>query len=173
MKAILALYLKAFLLFSIPFFVLTYLFDLLAGEPSVGSPLLKSGFYGLFMAIIFISGHIFSIREKKLGPINAETIKVFQKKSIKSNLSQSSLIEKLLEDPACNKLDIRTSENEILIRTRTTFWSWGEKIKILIHHASDGMNQFMVTSHPEVRFTMVDYGKNIQNVQRIEKLITS
>ena len=171
MKAALLLFIKAFALFSIPFGILMFLFGMLEGNPNLMSDVTRAATYGFLMSITLVGTHIFTIHKKKLGPITAETLKVTHKKVVISELPKTELIDRLTEDPEWKKFDIRISDTDIRIKTKPSIWTWGEKIRILAQQAVDGKYQYEITSAPDVGTTLVDYGRNLQNVQRLEKLI--
>ncbi|MDQ3015143.1 MAG: hypothetical protein M3R25_00235 [Bacteroidota bacterium] len=171
MKSIILLYLKAFLLFGIGFGLVTFLSDPVV-DRSIAGLLIKTGFFGLFMSLALISSHIIAIQQKGFS-ISQNTIRVQQKKVVNSELPPSSLAQKLTMDPHWNKLKIRNVNDEISFNTRTSFWSWGEKILIQMKKSGSGQNQYVISSKPILGATLIDYGKNLQNVSRLEKLITA
>ncbi len=173
MKSVLILFLKIFLFSTLFFGAISIITDFFFGDPFSERSLIKFAFYGIFMACTMVIGHIAAIRNKKLGPINAETIKVSQRKSIDSTLQQSELINKLKGDPEWNGFDLRTSDTEINFNTKPSMWSWGEKVRIIIRDTENHLNRFEISSTPKMKWTLVDYGRNLQNVSRIEKVITT
>jgi len=52
-----------------------------------------------------------------------------------------------------------------------SFKTWGEKITITVRPLENEYNEYKITSRPALSTTLADFGKNFQNVNRIEGLI--
>lgn len=63
------------------------------------------------------------------------------------------------------------TENGILLETGMTWKSWREKSKINLKDYEGNDFEYQITSRPRLKITLVDYGKNIENSNRIENLI--
>jgi hypothetical protein len=49
--------------------------------------------------------------------------------------------------------------------------SWGEEIKIILKSKTKSEFEYMISSSPKLKTTLVDYGKNLENINRIENAI--
>lgn|SRR5690554_3880608 len=172
MKPITKLYLKTFLLTGIPYGLIMLGFDLADGN---GFRLWKfiflTLFFGVTMSLILVSFHRYRLKKSGVQEISDQNLGVSQKKDIKSELSKSELIEKLKTDPIIGKMKMTETENGILLNTGMTWKSWGEEIKIIQKANEECGFDYRIISRPKLITTLVDYGKNLENVNRIENVI--
>lgn len=172
MKPITKLYLKTFLLTGIPYGLLMIGTDILEGEGfSLFKFLFLTFFFGITMSLTLVSFHRYRLKKSGIQEMTDQNLGVSQKKNVKSELNKSELIEKLQSDPKIRKMRMREIENGIILKTGMTWKSWGEEIKIILQSKEEGDFIYQITSSPKIKTTMVDYGKNLENVNRIEKLI--
>ena len=62
-------------------------------------------------------------------------------------------------------------ENGILLKTGITLQSWGEEIKIILKSNQENSYEYIISSSPKLKTALVDYGKNLENINRIENVI--
>lgn len=58
------------------------------------------------------------------------------------------------------------------LKVGMSFKSWGEKVTIELSPADDGATRAVLSSQASLGTTMVDYGKNYDNVQRVKDWLT-
>jgi hypothetical protein len=49
--------------------------------------------------------------------------------------------------------------------------SWGEEIKIILKSNKENNFEYQLSSSPKLKTTIVDYGKNLENINKIESVI--
>lgn len=171
MKAIIKLYLKAFLLITINYFTLIMLFgsaddfELILWEKITMSLLI-----GAFMSIILVSFHWYNLK-KDLVKITDDNVGVNQTRTIETKLDKNELIDKLKLDPTTGKMKMTDIENGVLLKTGMSTKSWGEEIKIILTSNKNSIFKYQVSSSPKLITTIVDYGKSIENINKIESVI--
>lgn len=147
-------------------------FDLLDGE---GFRLWKfvflTFFFGITMSLILVSFHKYRLKKNGIQEFTNENLGVTQTKEIKTKLGRAELIKKLKTDPIIGKMKMKETENGIALKTGITWKSWGEEIKIVLKSESDSDFEYQISSSPKLKTTIVDYGKNLQNLKRIESVI--
>lgn len=171
MKPLTKLYIKAFLLTGIPYGLLMLAFGLIGSEGRLWKFLVMTIGFGIIMSLTLVTLHRYRLKKIGVQEITDENIRVGHTKNFKSGLNKNELIEKLKSDPIIGKMKIKEIENGVLVKTGINLMTWGEKIKIILQSDRDPDFEYKVSSHPIVITTLVDYGKNLQNVNRIEKLI--
>jgi hypothetical protein len=55
----------------------------------------------------------------------------------------------------------------IKAKTPMSVWGWGEVVEIDVSAVDNNKSQITVTSRPSLKTTLVDYGKNTENVEKI------
>ena len=172
MKPITKLYLKVFLLSGPPYGLLMLGFDLVDGnEIKLWKLLFMAFFFGISMSLILVSFHRYRLKKNGIQEITHENLEVSQPKKIKSVLNKEELIKKLKMDRIIGKMKITEIENGILLKTGMTWKSWGEEINITIKSDNVSNFEYKVSSRSKLKITLLDYSKNIENVNRIENLI--
>jgi hypothetical protein len=126
---------------------------------------------GAFMSLILVSFHWYNIKKIGVENSNDDNLGVNQTRTIVTKLNKSELIHKLKLDPTIGKMKITEMENGILFKTGTTMKSWGEEIKIILISNKENNFEYQVSSSPKLKTTIVDYGKNLENVNKIESAI--
>jgi hypothetical protein len=172
MKAIIKLYFKTFLLTSIPYFALMTLFSLDENnEIFVLKNISASLFFGMFMSLALVSFHWYKLKKDGVEIITDENIGVNQSRIIQTKLNKTELIHKLKLDPKIGKMKMMEMENGVLLKTGMTMQSWGEEIKIILKSNKENNFEYQISSAPKLKTTIVDYGKNLENVNKIESVI--
>ena len=172
MKPLTKLYLKTFFITGITYGLVMMGIDLLEGDGfDLWKFLFLTFFFGITMSISLISFHEHRLRKNGIQEFTDENLGVTQIRDIKTKLTKTELINKLKKDPIIGKMKMTETENGILLKTGISGLSWGEKIRIALKSKSKADYEYQVTSSPKLKMTFVDYGKNLQNVNQIEKVI--
>jgi hypothetical protein len=172
MKPITKLYLKTFLLTGITYGVIMLGFDLADGNGfRLWKFLFMTIFFGATMSLILVSFHKYRLKKNGVQEITNDNVGVNQTRNLKSKLNKIDIIEKLKTDPIMGKMKMTEIENGISLKTGMTMKSWGEEIKIILKSKTENEFEYMVSSSPKLKTTLVDYGKNLENINRIENVI--
>ena len=158
---------------GIPFALLMTLMDVFLGEEfSVFKFIFHTVFFGGTMAMFAM--YMQKGRLKKMGvtDFTTENLAVNQSRVIQSNISIKELIDRLKSDEFFGKMKLKENRNVIQLRSKASWRSWGEKIRIIIISEESGLIKYDVFSEPVIGITLVDYGKNLENVERLERLMT-
>lgn len=123
---------------------------------------------GAFMASCFVYWHISQLKSIGVKEFTEQMLKTEQEKEIISSLSKTELLARLKKK--YNYSNVRDLENEITFRTKISD-TWGEKIRISVQEHQDGINTFIITSKPRFSFNYLDFGRNLQNIMEIERLL--
>ena len=170
MKPLFKFYLKAFLLKGIPFGLIMTAFDYLDGE---GFNLWKLLFHALFFGIALVTVHKNKLKKHGVQEFTNNNLGVRQTKAIKTKLGRNELISKLKADPTVADLKMVETENGVSLKTGITMKSFGEDIKIELISESESDFEYQISSSPKIKTTIIDYGKNLENINRIERMITN
>ncbi len=172
MSPILKLYLKVFLFTGIPYALIMLVFDLLGGGQFVLTKFMLwlVGFGGL-MSLSLVSFYWLKLKKAGVAEITDADLKVNQSRIIQSKFSMKEIRDKLQHDPETRKMKIEEQEGGLILETKATWASWGELIEIKLLSSVNGNNEFEVTSSPKVETTLIDFGKNLKNVNRILRIV--
>ena len=172
MKPLNKLYLKTFLLTGIPYGLMMLAIYLAFGDPvTVWKFFAWIIFFGGLMSITLVTFHKNRLLKMGISDLTDENLAVSHTKHITSNLNLKEIIEKFKTDPIIGKMKLKEIENGILLSTRMTWMSYGEKIKILLTAIHGDDMEYQVSSTPLMKTILVDYGKNLENVKRIEGIL--
>lgn len=176
MKAVTKSFWRNCLLMGGSFSVLMLLFELIYDSPinpikSIIEVVLNFTFFGFLMSGYFLL--IQKYRLKKLGVENPNyyDLGVRQNRKVISGITQEEFLNRLQMNRLIKYRKIKIDGNIINFKTKMTFKSWGEEVKIIVLRMPDGKNQFDIYSKPILITTLFDYGLNFQNVQRIQDII--
>lgn len=98
--------------------------------------------------------------------------KVRPKKSMTSSVSIATLSNKLQLDSYFRDEKINVvSDQEIDINMGFSMVSFGEKIKIKSSPIDNDQYEYQIISNPKIPFTLMDSGKNFENVIKLEHLL--
>lgn len=172
MNSLTKLYLKLFLFTGILFGVLITLFEFLAGDgTSWWKIILESVLFGIAMSLFMVNLH--KNRLKKLGvqEDSSSGFGVQQKKIIRSSLSKEEVVAKLKSHPVFGNMKMKEDNGTIRMRSPMSIKSWGENILITEQPGEGLAHEYLVQSSPKLITTLVDNGKNMENIHKIEKLL--
>jgi hypothetical protein len=134
--------------------------------------LFEGVFFGFFMAVALIIMEKISLG--KMGKKSSD-IGVRQEKKFNVPLSKVEVIKKVRDVLGEMKINITKDDSQngiIEAKTGINLKSFGEILTIKFFENENEMVVF-VESHPSLPTTMVDYGKNLQNVEKFEELMIS
>jgi hypothetical protein len=171
------IYLNIFILFFGAFLLGSYIFDLISGD---SYDWLESASVALGIGF-FISGIIGSMQVRALKKVTSDNInldryKLKHSNTIKLTTHEGDVIY-FLKDRLSKKrwslLQESESEGETVLKFRSPInWkSWGEIIYIRLFTGWHSSLNIEITSIPILSTTMIDYGKNKNNVDLISKII--
>jgi hypothetical protein len=158
---------KLFFATAIPFGVLMGCFS-----HNFVSGLFQGLFFGFFMAITFRIMENVSLKKmgKKSSDVGVHQEKKFNVPLLKGEANKK--IKDVLNEMKTN-LTKDDSENGVIeAKTKINWKSFGETLTIRFVE-NENQTTIFVESRPSLGTTMVDYGKNLQNVEKFERLMTS
>ncbi len=157
---------------GIPYGLIMLLFDLIDGGVFIFSRFLfYTVLFGVLMSLTLVGFYKNRLNKKGINEITEDTLKVKQQVKIQSDLTKNELVKHLKNDAYFSKMTLEESVNEINLCSKVTWWSWGEMITILISTGNNKLNKFDITSKPKVSTTLVDFGKNKENILLLINLI--
>ena len=166
------IYLKLFLGMGIPFAIfMSFFYSLRFGFRSGIIRGIFSGIaFGLFMSITLGWLHHRSI--KKMPFANSENqVGVHQMRTLRVKLPYETAFGLCKNSLRMIKKGTIQNENSsagrIEAKAGMTWKTWGERISFDVRKISDRESEVEVSSRPIIRTTLVDYGKNLENVERI------
>lgn len=172
MKSITKLHLKVFLFTGVTYGLILFLLDLMnKNEFALSKLLFMTLFFGITMSLTLVSLHKYRLKKIGIQEITDENLNVNQSKTLSSELNTAALIEILASDSIIGKMKMIETKNGIHLKTGISWKSWGENIKITLKSEQDSRFEYEISSSPKLKTTIVDYGKNLENIKRIEKLI--
>lgn len=169
-------YLKLFLGTGIPFGIFMGISNSFRyGFPSgLVEGLFAGIFFGGFMSLILGFLHSRSVKRMPSGK-SEEAMDVHHLRNVELwlpydkvfNLCVESL--RLIKKCKIQKEDI--SQGKIVAKASMTWKTWGDVISFDVRKIDNDRTQVIVSSRPAVRTTLVDYGKNLENVERISSFL--
>ncbi len=172
MKPTTKLYLKIFLYSGVFFGLLTVIMDLIFGDKlSIWEFLAAALFFGVFMSLVLVSINIYNLKKMGLKDFSDEDLAVKQKREIVSTLNIPEIIERLKKDEKTGKMKLKMLENGIQLTSGVSWESWGEVINIIQIPNGENKYKYQIMSKPKLSTSIIDYGKNFENVTRIKKIL--
>lgn len=169
-------YLKLFLAMGIPFGIfMGIIYSLQYGFPSgIVAGLFVGLFFGVFMSLILGLVHSWSVKripsgksEKAMGVHHVRNVELRlpYDKAFNLCIESISLIKK------CKIQKEDRSEGKIVAKAGMTWKTLGDLISFEVHKIENDRTQIVISSRPAVVTTLVDYGKNLENVERISSFL--
>jgi hypothetical protein len=125
--------------------------------------------FGLLMSLILGSIHL-SMVEKELKKGNYTVLNLHsQNKIIESYLSIEEIYELLKEKFDFKQISLNKNENLITAKIGMSMQSWGEKMSI--SKLPNSQSEYQIKSTPSLFSTVVDFGKNIKNINQVIEII--
>ena len=152
--------------------ILTFLLDFFLGrEFDLQSLLRESIIFGFVMSLINVVTHIIAVQQNGVEKIREEHLRVVSKRNFKSSLSKEEVIKILKEDSRTVNMKISEMDAGVLLDTKVSMKSFGEKIVIKLLGKKDSEFEYEISSAPKLKTTLVDFGKNLENVNQIENVL--
>jgi len=164
--------LKIFLASGIPFGIFAAVwFSFLYGVDAGLSAGLVSGlFFGFLIFIILGFLHSRAV-EKIAGDKSEESMRTCQVRNIELPLPYDSAFDLCIRSldliSRCKVREEDRSRGRITARSSINWKTWGDTISFEITRRSNETTAVKITSRPTSRSTIVDYGKNLENVKTI------
>ncbi len=171
------LYLKLFLVTGPTFGIIAGAFFSLLWGLSTGLivGLFTGLLFGGLMALILGSLHIWSVRRMPYGePEGAMEVRHLRRVELRLPYDQAFDLC-LSSVRAVRKGKIRGKDRSlgrIEAKAGMTWTSWGEVISFDLRRVDENRTRVEVSSRPVLRTTLVDLGKNLENVERIAGSLT-
>lgn len=126
--------------------------------------------YGLYMSCVLIYMHLRSVRKiRKISPRMELDVRQVRKivLSIPYIRAYDLCIESLGSLKKCKISDGNHVKGEITAKTGISMKSFGEEISIHIKTVDTYKTMVLISSRPTMVEQLVDYGKNLDNVEKI------
>lgn len=126
-------------------------------------------FFGLFMAVGLTALHRRRIRKMGLDPDTVgAAVDVHECITLPLRADQALALcrSAVKRVPGASGIQVNEASATVEARVRMTWISFGERIECRVT-PSDGAAEVSIRSRPTLRTTIVDYGKNLENVRRI------
>ena len=164
--------LKIFLANGIPFGTLMgILFSSLYGlHIGLTGGLISGLVFGFLMFIILGFLHSRAVR-KISGETSGESMDTFQARNIKLHVPFERAFDLCIESlgmiSKCRVQEQDRSQGKIIARSSVNWKTWGDTISFEIAPRESEATDVRVSSRPTSWSTIVDYGKNLENVKKI------
>ena len=171
MKPVSKLYLKTFLVMGNLFALSTTITDVSTGHPfSIQKFLFLGLIFGGSMSLILVTIHKNSLKAIGITEPTEEELKPTQQAEFISETSKSDFIKRLSQDKIYSKMKLSKKDAVINLKSGYTWKSFGEAITIRINESATDTFKYQVESKPKLPMTLIDYGKNLENILRIKEL---
>jgi len=177
MKSPIKIYFKHLVVFILIFFLLTLAIEWFSGQID---HLLNIALYSIVLSVVislfFTAMHVNTIRKVVTENINFDRYKIKHSKVINLNVNEQELVQLLkdeLDDKNWSLLKESESEDEIVLKFKTPIsWnSWGEVVYVRFFPGETTNIQIEITSIPILSSTILDYGKNKNNVDMLSERV--
>ena len=163
---------KIFLAAGTPSGIITCVFYSFRYDLQTGliSGLISGFFFGLVISVIMGSLHIHSVQ--KIAPeLTEEAYGIHHVRNIRLQMPYDSAfglcIKSLIPIKNGKVRELDHTQGKIIAKTSINWKTWGDTIIFDITEADNGYTDVKVSSRPTARTTLVDYGKNLENVEKI------
>lgn len=172
MNKYLKLYLKIFLQTGIPSGIVMGIFLSLKNEFHEG---LLYGLYGgisfgFLMSITLGFDHIRAVKRMTYG-ISEETLGVNHIRNIELQLAYDEALDLCVASlnliKKCNVRKKDCPSGKIIAKTSMTWKTWGDVISFDVRKIDSDKTGVEVSSRPLLRTTIIDFGRNLENVEKI------
>jgi hypothetical protein len=128
--------------------------------------------YGLCMAIFFLIYEKLAL--KKMGK-NLSVMGVKKEKEFTLALGYTDALNKIKENLTLLNAKVKTFDEKhglIIAKTGISWKSFGEILFVTVKKDNGNIVRVKIESKPALATTMVDYGKNLENVEKLYNLMT-
>lgn len=126
--------------------------------------------FGGPMSLIFVTVHKRLVRRIS-NDTSPETMGVHHVRRLELSLSYGTTFDVCLEAlrsiKGCRVRDSDRSLGSIEAKTGSSWKTLGDSISIVVHEIGKGLVHVKISSEPLLRTTMLDFGRNLDNVQKI------
>lgn len=133
-------------------------------------------YFGGFMSLSLGFLHIKSVERMALGK-SAEAMGVHHVRNVELRLPYDKAFDLCIESLSLiKKCKIRNEDRfqgRIVAKAGMTWKTWRDTISFEVRKTGNGGIQIEVSSRPALRTTMVDYGKNLENVEKIVEFLNA
>lgn len=164
-------FLRVFAFTAIPLGIYFAARDLLRGLPAgyaIAGGLVLGAFFGLIMGLVLSALHAWSVRRRGQDPARTGAA-VDVRESLELPLPPDQALERcraVLQGMRMKDVRVDAAAGTVSGQARMSWASFGERVECSVAPAEGG-SRVEVRSRPTVETTVVDYGKNRQNVERI------
>ena len=134
-----------------------------------------TGFLGGGVAALVLSYYDYIVVSRRVPAYDGRPIEVHQKRLVEVALPPEQAFDACLEALASVRgIKIQLLDRDkwvIQAKTERSWESWGEKIEFRLERMEQG-TRIEVSSQPLLRSTLLDYGKNYENVGLIIRYLT-
>ncbi len=167
------MYLKLFLYTGIPYGIFMGIYYSYQGGIYLGCKAgLSSGLlFGCIMSLILGTLHwVFTKRNKSRSENNSTGVHHIRQFELTEKYSKvfEICIQSLEEIKKSKVITEDRRKGLIEAKTGITWKTFGDKIQFVLTKINEDCTKVEVSSRPAVRATLVDYGKNLENIQIIE-----
>jgi hypothetical protein len=161
-----------FLLSGIPFglFIGIWYSHLYGYETGMKGGILAGVFLGLLTYIILGLLHIQAVKKISNREFSSH-LRIHHTRDIDLQLPYDKAydlcIKSLGHIKKCSIQNENPSEGRIVMKTGLNWKTWGDTITFDVKRINNNQTRVTVSSRPTARTTIVDYGKNLENVEKI------
>ena len=133
----------------------------------------KVALFGLIMTALFLMENRL-LKKKGIDPAqdtNTSLVGVKQQKSVRCTVPPHELLTLLSQHPDTARLKARQNKDVIYMNSSMSWFSWGERISLRLTEVFTDAYEYRVTSNAALPLTLVDYGRNLENVLLIERVL--
>ena len=168
MKAILKLYSKIFLGVGILLFGSFCAFELfIQNDISCSTQLIIALANTIFFSLVIILWHIYNLKSLGVDEFTDDSLSVRHTFYKETEMTQEEFLQILQTED----YKIKSMENEVQLKTKVNWYSFGEKISILFGAPHNGIRKVKITSKPVLPFAVIDNGQNRVNIDDIACLL--
>ncbi len=133
-------------------------------------PIIFAISYGLPMSLILGIVHYYHV--KKIAKNGIVDLSVKQSREI--IIPSAGVLEKCREaiiEIGARIIEDKSNNRQIFAKTDASWKSWSEDIRIQIINVTNNESKIIINSQPSLKTVMVDYGKDIENVEKLVDII--
>ncbi|MCE3234862.1 MAG: hypothetical protein K0Q50_1042 [Vampirovibrio sp.] len=143
-----------------------------------GIGLFTGAAFGFCMALILLPFHyycFYRVVDKQFPPLSLEATQQEKTFIIGENILHlwSSCVSGLKTSKNYNVIKENFALNQILIMTPKSFKGYGEKMTISLYAIDENRTKLVIASKPKWWTTLIDYGKNYENIVKALRLIVA
>ena len=167
----LKLQLKLFLFAGVFFTIGIEGIDIIRGQADLYTIFFNFFWFGLLMSLCLTHLHVAGLRDLGIQELTDESLDTFQTASFNTDLQFAEIQEKLNEEKMFSNTALTKDGQTLEITTPISWLSFGEKIRLSLLENGSAQKRYTISSQSRIPGTLVDYGKNTQNIQKIKELI--